>query len=168
LSRHRLHDFVELGKKIFSAIGEEPDRFVKMMDDMRRETGAEIAAGDTFITAMQGLLRKIVKAAPTGASLPGWKAWFPSGYTAIRLDDGGAVVGLRAKYLVANLKAPLTTGADWLPRNERELAGALLRTMPIFSDIGIGVGRREPSKGHTYWEFSLSPGAVADLDGQDA
>ena len=168
MSSHRLHDFMELGKKIFAGIGEDPERFVRMMDDMRRETGAEIAAGDTFIVAVRGMLRTIVKAAPGGVALPGWKSWFKSGNSSARLEDGSVVIGVRAKYLVENLKSPLTAGTDWLPRNERELAGALLRTMPVFADIGISVGRREPSKGHTYWEFSLTPSAVADLDGQDA
>lgn len=167
MSNHRLHDFVELGKTIFAAIGEEPERFVRMMDAMRRESGAEIAAGDTFITAMQGLLRKIVKGLPTGTALPGYKSWFPTGHTAIQLEDGSIEVGIKARYLVDNLKAPLTAGTDWLPKSERALAGALLRTMPIFSDIGIAIARKQPSKGNTYWGFRLTAQAAVELHGVD-
>jgi hypothetical protein len=161
MSSHRLHDFVELGKTIFAAIGEEPDRFVKMMDDMRRTTGSEIAAGDTFITATRTLLAKLLKGAPKGRALPGWNSWFSKDCAAVLIEDGSAVVGIRGRYIVANLKAPLTNGIDWMPKNDRDLNGALLRTMPIFADIGIEVVKREPSKGHPYWEFCLTKPAIA-------
>lgn len=153
MSNHRLHDFVELGKKLFKAIGESPEKFVAMMDEMRRSTGAEIAAGDDFIVALRGLLRRIAKDAPVGEVLPGWQAWHRTGFVAIRRSDGTVTIGARARWLVENLRNRLGSGGDWLPRNERELAGALVRTMPLLADIGIRIVKREPSKNHPYWEF---------------
>jgi hypothetical protein len=167
MSSHRLHDFVELGQRIFSAAGLEPSQFGGLMDAMRREQGAEIAAGDSFITTAKLTLRAMLKSAPGSDALPGYKSWFQAGHAAVRLEAGGAIVGVRPRNLVGRLAASPTTGGDWLPRNERELSGALLRTTPIFSDIGIAVGRREPSKGNTFWEFRFSPEAVSELHGYD-
>lgn len=42
---------------------------------------------------------------------------------------------------------------DWIPKNVRDMAGALLRVTPILNDIGIKVAKREPSAGNSYWEF---------------
>lgn len=168
MANHRLHDFVELGQRIFSASGISPDEFVRLMDNLRRESGTEIAQGDAFIVATCGVLRKAAAGPQAGEKLPGWNAWFPNGIVSIRLADGSVLIGIRAKYFVSQLLgASLTGGGDWLPKNERELSGALIRTTPIFSDIGIRVGKREPSKGHGYWEFYISADGVADLSGRE-
>lgn len=164
MSSHRLHDFVELGKRVFSAAGVGPEEFERLMDGLRQEQGAEFAAGDSFITATRAALRGLVKSAPVGAALPGYKSWFPTGWAAVRLEGSGVIVGFRARSILDRLRMPLgMAGGDWLPKNERELAGALFRTTPIFGDIGIKVGRRELSKGHPYWEFMLTPEAVKEL-----
>jgi hypothetical protein len=72
------------------------------------------------------------------------------------------VIGIRPKKLTELVRAQPFMGGDWLPRNEREAGGALLRTIPIFSDIGVKVLKREPSKGNVYWEFNLTPRYRAD------
>lgn len=166
MSNHRLHDFVKLGQQIFAGIGENPERFTGLMDEMRRANGAEIAEGDDFIIAVRKCLRGTITNAPTGVGLPGWKSWFSNQHTGCILVDGTAVVGIRPSALVNKL-GPSAYGRDWLPKNTRELSGALLRTSSIFSDIGIHITKREPSKGNVYWEFSLSKEAVNALaDGQ--
>lgn len=167
MSQHRLHDFVELGKAIFAGIGEDPQRFVGLMDEMRRQTGTEIAEGDDFIIAVRKALRGLLDGATAGDKLPGWNSWFSVGFVAVSTGDGGAIVGIKPTALVLRLVQPIGigggAGADWLPKNPRDLAGALLRTAPLWIDLGIRVEKRKPSKDHTYWEFQLSTEAVKSL-----
>jgi hypothetical protein len=162
MSSHRLHDFMELGQQIFAGIGEDPARFVGLMDEMRRASGAEIAAGDDFIVAVQKVLHGMVTKVPAGDALPGYKSWFPDGYVGCRHSAGGAIVGIRPRALVEKL-GPAQYGRDWLPKNERDLKGALLRTGPIWGDIGVHISQKVPSKGNVYWEFRLSGTAVEAL-----
>lgn len=151
---HRMHDFVQLGMRIFAAVGLAPEQFVGQFDELRRSTGADIAAGDAFVTALQAVIERLAQNAQRGESLPGWKTWFPTGSCAVLGEDGVAVIGVRPRKLVELLaSAPQGFGRDYLPRNEREAAGALLRTMPVLSAIGIQSAKREPSKGNAYWEF---------------
>jgi hypothetical protein len=159
---HRMHDYCLLGQRLFQAARLDPDIFTRQLDELRRSTGAEIAAGDTFVIAMRAVLEKLSKGAVAGDNLPGWKSWFPLGCAAVRADDGAMVIGIRPKKLTELVRAQPFMGGDWLPRNEREAGGALLRTIPIFSDIGVKVLKREPSKGNVYWEFNLTPRYRAD------
>lgn len=159
---HRMHDYVLLGQRIFEAAGIDPKVFMNQLDALRRNSGAEIAAGDTFVVAMRATLEKLSKNAVSGVGLPGWKSWFPKGCAAVKLSDGEIVVGIRPKKLVELLPAQSHLGRDWLPRNAREAGGALLRTSPIFSDIGVKLSKREPSSGNVYWEFCVSPDYRAD------
>lgn len=160
---HRLHDFCIAGQRIFAAAGLEPSKFMKLVDRMRASTGGEIAAGDTFVTTTREVLSKLVNSASMGSTLPGYKAWFPSGAVAVKVD-GRAVVGIKPTKFVELLKAGAVGYGerDWLPRNARELSGALLRATPIFSDIGIKVSKREPSEGNPYWEFVTTDKGAAD------
>jgi hypothetical protein len=160
---HRLHDFCIAGQRIFALAGFEPSQFMNLVDRMRATTGAEIAAGDTFVTTTREVLTKLIQAASDGIALPGYKAWFKSGAKAVKAG-GQAVVGIKPTKFVELLNA-CSVGygeRDWLPRNARELSGALLRATPIFSDIGIKVSKREPSEGNPYWEFVTTDKGAAD------
>ena len=154
---HRMHDYYLLGQRIFKATGFDPGIFVRQLDELRRNTGAEIAVGDTFVVAMREVLEEISRNAGLGVGLPGWKSWFPGGFAAVKLEDGGFVIGIRPKKLAELIGKKRIVGSDWLPRNEREAAGALLRTSTIFVDIGVQLGKREPSAGNAFWEFYLPP-----------
>jgi len=151
-------------RAISVAAGLEPDLFVtdlfvKQFDALRKASGAEIAAGDSFVLATKKVLAVASKLAADGDCLPGYHSWFAAGTAAVRTGHG-VVVGVRPKVLVEKLKLYPTPGADWLPRNEREAAGALLRATPILRDIGIDVYKRQPSVGNVYWEFTFSSEAV--------
>lgn len=159
---HRLHDYFLLGQRIFVAAGLDPNIFVRQLDALRRSGGAEIAAGDTFVVAMRAALEKLSHSAVAGVGLPGWKSWFPNGCAAVKLASGEVVIGIRPKKLVALLPPQPSWGSDWLPRNERDAGGALLRTSSIFVDIGVKLGKREPSSGNVFWEFYVSPDYRAD------
>jgi hypothetical protein len=159
---HRMHDYCLLGQRIFTVAGLDPDIFMRQLDELRRSTGAEIAAGDTFVIAVRAVLEKLSRNAVIGVGLPGWKSWFPDGCAAAKPDGGETVIGIRPKKLVELVGKERAVGIDWLPRNEREAGGALLRTSPIFADIGVKLGKREPSKGNVYWEFCLTPEYRAD------
>ncbi len=163
---HRLYDFVELGESIFRAAGVEAGTFIKHMDDLRASTGAEIASGDDFIIATRKALETLARQAITGECLPGYKSWFTSGATAVRRNDGTIVIGVRQKKLFDLSRRFYTFNGpdqnDWVPRSEREVSGALLRTTPIFESIGIQVAKREPSQGHPYWEFTLEAARQRD------
>ena len=163
---HRLHDFCIAGQRIFSAAGLVPGNFMKEVDRMRASTGAEIAAGDTFVVAVRKMLNDLVKGCLPAEALPGWKMWFPKRVAAVRRADGHAVIGIRPREFVRHIRPNLNLDQQdvgWMPRNERDLSGAMLRTTPIFSDIGIKVAKREPSAGNVYWEFTF-----LDAGGGDA
>lgn len=162
---HRLHDFCIAGQRIFAAAGLKPSQFMDLMNRMRASTGAEIAAGDSFVTAVRKVLDELATRATDGEALPGWKTWFPTGYAAVRRTDGHVVIGVRPKGLFALLRgqiAPINTDG-WMPRNEREMGNALLRSTPILSDVSVNVTKREPSSGNAYWEFTLRD-VQADAD----
>jgi hypothetical protein len=159
---HRLHDFVRLGERVYEAAGLSSAQFVKRLDDLRRSTGADIAAGDTFVIAMRKTLERFAQSAEAGTTLPGWKSWFPAGHAAVKLGSGEVLIGIRPKTLVAQLQLHAPGSNDWLPRNEREAGGALLRAGPIFANIGVILSKREPSSGNAYWEFCLSNDYTAD------
>lgn len=155
---HRLYDFVALGEAICQAAEVESGTFIKQMNELRASTGAEIASGDEFIIATRKTLGTLVGKAIPGETLPGYKSWFSDGAVAVRQASGRVIVGIRGKALFDLSARSYPVGSirgDWVPRSEREVSGALLRTTPIFSDIGIQVVKREPSKGHPYWEFVL-------------
>lgn len=154
---HRLHDFCISGQRIFAAAGLKPSQFMDLMNRMRASTGAEIAAGDSFVTAVRKVLDELAKRCTGGEVLPGWKTWFREGCAAVRRADGYVVLGVRPRGLFSLIRsqiAPINTDG-WMPRNERDVGGALLRSTPIFADIGIRVAKREPSAGNAYWEFTL-------------
>lgn len=154
---HRLHDFCIAGQRIFAAAGLKPSQFMDLMNRMRASTGAEIAAGDSFVTAVRKVLDELATRSTDGEALPGWKTWFPTGYARVRRADGYVVIGVRPKGLFSLLRgqiAPINTDG-WMPRNEREMGNALLRSTPILSDVSINVTKREPSSGNAYWEFTL-------------
>lgn len=159
---HRMHDYCLLGQRIFKAVGANPDQFMRLFDELRRNNGTEIAAGDTFVVAMRAVLEKLSKDAVAGARLPGWKSWFPEGYAAVKLETDGMIIGIKPRKLVEQLRNQPFSCGNWLPRNEREAGGALLRTSPIFSDIGVKLCKREPSSGNVYWEFILTTDYTAD------
>lgn len=161
---HRLHDFVVAGEKIFAAAGFPPEKFREQLDKVRKSAGAEIAAGDSFVVAMQTVLRNLARGAVPGEILPGYKAWFPSGVTAVCSAQGDYIVGIRPQTLVELIhRAPRNPfdSTDWLPRNAREAGGAFLRTSTIFADVGVKVSKREPSSGNAYWEFVFQPSLLA-------
>lgn len=124
---HRLHDYALVGQRIYAAAGVDPEKFMKQFDQLRRSTGAEIAAGDSFVVGARKVLADLARGAQAGDSLPGWKSWHPSGTVAVRRSGGGVVIGIRARAMVERLRHSGTAhrGEDWLPRNERELSGAL-------------------------------------------
>lgn len=154
---HRLHDFCIAGQRIFAAAGLKSSQFMDWMNRMRASTGAEIAAGDSFVTSVRKALAELATRATDGEALPGWKTWFPTGYAAVRRAGGHVVIGVRPKGLFSLLRgqiAPINTDG-WMPRNERDMGNALLRSTPILSDVSINVTKREPSSGNAYWEFTL-------------
>lgn len=152
---NRLHDFCIAGQRVFAAAGIEPGKFMKFVDRMRASTGAEIASGDTFIIVLLEVLRGLSVKSTTGEQLPGWKSWFPNKMASVIGANGECLAGIRPKHLVNLVQAKPTLGfdRDRLPKNERELSGALHRVTPTLTDIGIRVSKREPSTGNSYWEF---------------
>lgn len=157
---HRLHDFCIAGQRVFAAAKLEPSQFMDLMNRMRASTGAEIASGDSFVTTVRKALDELATQATDGEALPGWKTWFPTGYAAIRRADGHIIIGVRPKGLFSLLRgtiAPINTDG-WMPGNERQMGDALLRSTPIFSDVGIKVSKREPSSGNVFWEFTFCDG----------
>ena len=159
---HRMHDYQLLGQNIFEAAELDPRTFDRQLDALRRSTGGDIAAGDTFVVAMRQILEDLSRNAVAGRGLPGWKAWFPNGFEAIKLAGGKTVIGIRPKKLAELLERKRILGNDWLPRNPREAGGALLRTSPIFADIGVKLSKREPSASNVFWEFLISKDYRAD------
>lgn len=153
---HRLHDFALLGRAIYAAAGRGDERFDREFDRMRKAAGADLAAGDGFITALCNLLGEYARRAKPGQNLPGYKTWFPNRWAAVRPQETEAVIAMRPSFLVDQLQNRIGFNIDWRPKNERELAGALLRAAPVLADIGIRVEKRQPSAGHSYWEFSTT------------
>ena len=155
---HRLHDYCQLGRRILEAAELDPDEFVRQFDQLRRSTGAEIAAGDVFVARTLKLLDSLKRGAAVADKLPGWKSWFPTGAAAVRTSAGQIIVGIKPKHLIEHLRSQVSTyhsEGDWLPKNEREAAGALLRTTPIFADLGVTTNKRALSARHSYWEFEF-------------
>jgi hypothetical protein len=162
---HRLHDFCIAGQRIYAAADLKPSEFMDGVDKMRASIGAEIAAGDEFVKTVRKTLNEFVKSAANGGEIPGWKKWFPAGHWVGQLADGRVIVTVRPKYFFTAIRSHVTliNTDGWMPRNEREMGNALVRSTPIFSDIGIRVTKREPSEGNAYWEFTfrIAPGGEA-------
>lgn len=161
---HRLHDFCIAGQRIYAAAGLKPSAFMDSVDEMRASIGAEIAAGDEFVTAIRKTLEELAQQPGGSGEIPGWKKWFPAGYWVGRQEDGRTVVVIRPKKLFSMIRNQILVGTGgWMPRNERDMGNALVRSTPIFSDVGIRAAKREPSAGNAYWEFILraAPGGAA-------
>lgn len=158
---HRMLDLLLLGEDTCALVGATAGTFIRAMDDLRASAGAELAAGDDFITATRRVLEEVSRNAQRGEALPGYKRWFDGGTVAVRLGDDSVLVGIRPRTLfsLSQRYYPIGLRDSWTPRNEREVTGALLRTTPVFGDIGIAVEKREPSRGNAYWEFHLPPDA---------
>ena len=68
---HRLHDFCLFGQRIFIALGQPPEKFMRLVDLMRRRTGSEIASSDDFVVAVREVLGEAAENAQAGDGLPG-------------------------------------------------------------------------------------------------
>tara|TARA_B100000780_G_scaffold261603_1_gene214135 strand:- start:998 stop:2680 length:1683 start_codon:yes stop_codon:yes gene_type:complete len=151
---HRLYEFCFAGQRVCAAGGLEPSHFVDLVDRMRASTGADIAAGDPFVTAVRDILNKKAETAITGDKLPGYRTWWQDGWASVSVIDGTVICAFRSKALLERFTDTWGASSGWRPKNTRQLDHALLRATPIFNDIRINVTKLSAGDGRPYWEFS--------------
>ncbi len=158
---HRLVSYAQIGEATLQAAGKESGYFLERLEAQQRRAARESAGGDTFVTELRGVLRKVSGEAVSASTLPPASRWCDSsgaGYAAVkRPEDGVFLLAFKASVLFRKL--PMK---PYMPETERQLGDYITRAAPVLRAIGIESERKEARGKRTVWVFAFKEGAIDD------
>jgi hypothetical protein len=162
---HRLTDWLITGEAISQAVGDQPDEFVGLVEEVQRQAAASRLEDDGWLSALTAVLRGVEAKAEARDDLPSFRELKGQGYKAIRQKSGEYVAVFRPETLLKEVRDAATDrirrapqAITNMPDSARALNKAIEQAIPTLKRIGLTDATKRAVNGPstTAWYFMWS------------